>query len=196
MTYDTIEYCSTFLYADDTVLVANALDIADAHRSLQHNLDNVANWCKGNKLSINIKKTKSMIVGTRSMVKKHTLIPRLMISGKPLEYVFKYKYLGVIIDKLLPFNAYVNNTIRLVSHKKILLHKIRCYINENAAITIYKSMILPYIDYGDIFFMKSNSAQVQKLQSLQNRALKFCFISKPKVPTDMLHQSAQTYIRI
>ena len=67
---NTIEFCSTYLYADDTVLVANALTIADAHVRLQHDLDNVANWCKGNKLSINIKKNKSMIVGTRSMVKK------------------------------------------------------------------------------------------------------------------------------
>ena len=61
--------CNTFLYADDTVLVANAMSIYDAHVMLQNDLDNVAYWCKGNKLRINIKQ-KSMVVGTRSKVKK------------------------------------------------------------------------------------------------------------------------------
>ena len=49
---------------------------------LKSDLENLANWCKGNKLSIHIKKTKSMIVGTTSMVKKHAVIPKLKILNK------------------------------------------------------------------------------------------------------------------
>ena len=185
-----IQNSSPYLYADDTVLVANAPDIFDARSLLQNDLDNVANWCKGNKLSINIKKTKSMIISTRSMVKKHAAIPRLKILGYPLEYVFQYKYLGVTIDEILSFNAHLNNTIKLVSHKIFLLHKIKYYITEDAAIKIYKSMIIPYIDYGDIFYMKSNVTQVKKLQTLQNRALRICH-ARPNVPINILHQSAK-----
>ena len=188
---DAIINCNTYLYADDTVLVANALDIYDAHVQLQHDLNNVANWCKGNRLSINIKKTKSMIVGTRSMVKKHIAIPRLHILGKPIDYVHNYKYLGVITDEILSFNAHLKNTIKLVAHKNFLLHKLRYYITEDAAITIYKSMIMPYIDYGDVFFTNSNANQVKKLQTLQNRALRICYNARIYVPTDMLHQPSQ-----
>ena len=50
-----IEHCDTFLYADDTVLVVNAKSVHVAHRALQHDLQNIANWCKGNKLTLNIK---------------------------------------------------------------------------------------------------------------------------------------------
>ena len=187
---NVIQNCSSYLYADDTVIVANAPNILEARIQSQNDLDNLASWCKCNKLSINIKKTKSMVVGTRSMVKKHTAVPRLKISGTPLEYVFQYKYLGVTIDEILSFNAHLNNTIKLVAHKIFLLHKIKYYITENAAIKIYKSMIIPYIDYGDIFYLKSNAIQVKKLQTLQNRALRICY-DRPNVPTNMLHQSAQ-----
>ena len=45
---DIIKNCSTYLYANDTVFVANAANIYDAHVQLQPDLDNVANWCKGN----------------------------------------------------------------------------------------------------------------------------------------------------
>ena len=44
--------------ADDTVLVANSMDIFDARQMPQNDLYQVADWCKGNKLSINVKKKK------------------------------------------------------------------------------------------------------------------------------------------
>ena len=188
---NVIANCNIHLYADDTVLVYSAPDIYTAHLHLQNDLNNLANWCKGNKLSINIKKTKSMIVGTRSMVKKHPILPRLKIDGKTIDYVFQYKYLGVTLDEILSFHAHLNNTIKIVSHKKILLHKIRCYITEDAAVKIYKSMILPYVDYGDIFYMNANSGLVEKLQTLQNRALRICFTARLITPTQILHRSAQ-----
>ena len=83
---------------------------------LQSDLDNIANWCKGNKLSINIKKTKAMVIGTRSMVKKRNVVPRLRIGTKTIEYVFQYKYPGVTIDEILSFHTHLNNTIRIVAH--------------------------------------------------------------------------------
>ena len=122
------------------------------------------------------------------MVKKHVFIPRLKISGIPLDFVFQYKYLGETIDEILSFNAHVNNTIKLVSHTIFLLQKF--YITDNAAIKIYKSMILPYLDYGDIFFMNANSIQVKKLQTLKNCALTIGN-SIPNIPIDILHQAAQ-----
>ena len=67
---NVIGKCKMFLYAVNTILVANDPDIYTAHMHLQGDLDNIANWCKGNKLSINIKKTnKAMVIGTCSMVK-------------------------------------------------------------------------------------------------------------------------------
>ena len=180
-----------YLYADDTVMVSNASNLLMAHSQLQNDLNNVANWCKGNKLSINIKKTKGMLVGTRSMVKKVCTLPKLQIQDEPIDYVFQYKYLGITLDEILSFRAHLVNTIKLVAHKIQILSKIRCNIIEEAAIKIYKSMILPYLDYGDIFFINSNSKQIKKLQTLQNRALRICLSSKIYVPTNTIHQSVQ-----
>ena len=120
-----IKRCDIFLYADDTVLVTNEPDIYTAHMNLQRDLDNVANWCKGNRLSINIRKTKSMVIGTRSMVKRRNVIPRLKIDayGKTIDYFFQYKYLGVIVDETLSFHNHLKNTIKSVAHKVFLFHK-------------------------------------------------------------------------
>ena len=183
--------CKTFLYADDTVLVSNNLNIYDAHLHLQHDLENVANWCKGNKLSINVKKTKGTLLGTRSMVKNNQNLPKLKIQGLDIDYVFQYKYLGVTIDEILSFRAHLNNTIKLVAHKISILKKLRFYITEEAAVKIYKTMILPYMDYGDVFVINANAKQIKKLQTLQNKALRTCLNPHPETPVDMLHQSVQ-----
>ena len=110
-----IEKCSTFPYADDTVLVTSEPDIYTAHMNLQNDLNNVANWCKGNKWSINIKKTKSMVIGPRSMVKRRPVIPRLKMDNQTMDFVFQYKYLGIIIDETLSLQNHLKNTIKIVS---------------------------------------------------------------------------------
>ena len=127
---EVIEKCSTFPYANDTVLVTSEPDIYTAHMNLQNDLNNVANWCKGNKWSINIKETKSMVIGTRSMVKRRPVIPQLKIDNQTMDFVFQYKYLGIIINETLSLQNHLKNTIKIVSHKIFLLHKIRTYITK------------------------------------------------------------------
>ena len=108
-----------------------------------------------------------------------------------LNMFFQYKYLGATIDEILSFHHHLNNTIGLVAHKVYLLHKIRYCITEDAALKMYKTMILPYLDYGDIFFMNANSNQLNKLQTLQNRALRICLNTQLVTAIEMLHQSTQ-----
>ena len=52
----------SYLYADDTVLVESCIDIYTSYLNLQSDLDNIANWCKGNKLTINIKKKQGDVI--------------------------------------------------------------------------------------------------------------------------------------
>ena len=52
---NVIDKCKTFLYADDTVLVANDPDIYIVHMHRQSDLDNIANWCKDNKSNIKVR---------------------------------------------------------------------------------------------------------------------------------------------
>ena len=58
------------------------------------------------------------------------------------------------------------------------------YITEHAAIQICKTMIIPYLDYGDIIYHNLSNKLISKLPSLQDRALKICF--KPRIATPAL----------
>ena len=78
-----------------------------------------------------------------------------------------------------------------MSHKIYLLSKIRQFINERTALFIYKSMIAPIIDYGDIIYMGGTEDNLSKLQKLQNRGLRICLKIQHHIPIILLHQQAE-----
>ena len=75
------------------------------------------------------------------------------------------------IDQTLNFNLHMNQLIKTISYKLFLLQKLEDCITCKAAIQIYKSMVLPFFDYGDILYQGTKNKHLNKLQKLQNRAL-------------------------
>ena len=74
----------------------------------------------------------------------------LILNGEEIEFVNNFKYPGIILDSSLIFKNQTQNTIKTASHQMSLLNKRRNHITEAAATQIYKTMILPYFDYGDV----------------------------------------------
>ena len=101
-----LKLSKSYLYADDTVLVESCIEIYTSYLNLQSDLDNIANWCKGNTLTINIKKNKGMIFGSQNRLKSIAL-PNLTIDGKQLDNVNQYKYLGITLGSTLSFKYQV-----------------------------------------------------------------------------------------
>ena len=178
------------LYADDTVIYSSGENTVELEASLQPALNKFAKWCGCNKLTLNASKTKLMAFGTRQKVKRAKRA-QVKINGVPLEIVPSYKYLGVSLDSTLSFNYYVKSVVNMVAYKTSLLSKIRRYLTDTVALKIYKSMILPYFDYGDIIYNNSNQDGLDKLQRLQNRCLKICKKLDRRSNTKELHATAK-----
>ena len=161
------------LYADDTVIFVKGNDIHELHHSLQELLNIFSHWCKENKLSINTEKTKLVCFGTRQRVKKIKNL-KVQLLNTFIQQVPSYKYLGVILDVNLNFNLQIQQTINKVSHKLYILSKIRQFLTVKTSILIYKSMILPYFDYGDIIYMFASKSELSKLERMQERCINIC----------------------
>ena len=78
--------------------------------------------------------------------------------------------LGVTLDRGLNFELHLKNVYNLAAHKIYFLGKIRPY--------------LTYIDYGDILYHKIHKQAINKIQRLQNRALRICLKSPARTPSD------------
>ena len=120
-----------------------------------------------NKLTINLDKRKVMLFATKNMLKKAEFLD-ITVEGRSLQYVRQFNYLGVKLDSRLTFEMHAWECVRLVSHKIYLLLKIWSFVNKQQAITICKSKVFPYHEYGDIFLMGTHVKTRDMLQKLQN----------------------------
>ena len=115
----------------------------------------------------------------------------LTIENTNLERAVNYTYLGITLDEQLNYEQHAGNTIRRVSDKIYQLRKLRSFLNNKAALLVYKNMILPILEYGDVFFSSTILKTRKKLQTLQNQGLK-CALNKDRLfNTNLLHSEAK-----
>ncbi len=110
-----------------------------------------------------------MIFGTKNNL---TVKPDLNIyvGNAKIERVSAMKYLGVILDEHLTFDEHVNYIIAKASKKLGILHRAREFLNLNTKILLYKSLVLPHMDYCDLIYMCTTEHNLQRLQYIQNCA--------------------------
>ena len=181
-------HSNVLLYADDTVLFANHKDERIAQIWVQTDLELLSKWCNRNQLTINLAKTKLMLFGTRNMLKHCTKID-IEIDNQNLQYVKQFNYLGIKLEDTLTFELHAAETMRMVSYKLYLLSRVRKYITIGQSIAVYKSKVVPYFDYGDIFLSNISVKTVDKLQKLQNRALRICLARNGRSNVNDLHNT-------
>ena len=128
-----------------------------------------------------------MAFGSRSRVKK-TKNTKIYPNGDMLQKVPTFTYLGLNLDPTLNYNHHISSVLRTVLHKMVLLSKLKKYLNNNVALLIYKSMLLPYFDYADVIYHRSNSGDLDKLQRLQNRCLCICIGYDRYFSSDRAHK--------
>ena len=186
---DRIKHCKVALYADDTVLYTANRNFDNSVSHMQLDIDAIENWCKKNGIFINTDKTKVMVMGSKTALSK---LPDFDVNlgNVQLKHVSVYKYLGITIDCQLNYNLHVNKIIACVSGKLKQFHRMRSFLSTKAALLVYKSMVLPILEYGDIFLCATTVKNRKRLQVLQNKGLK-CALGLPAdACTDDLHAEA------
>ena len=179
-----IRKSKSIFYADDTVVFTHGKNIYEIEKSLQNDLDSLHSWFSDNGLFINLKKTIYTFYGSKSKLANVRDLS-LTIENTNLERAVNYTYLGITLDEQLSYEQHAGNTIRRVSDKIYQLHKLRSFLNNKAALLVYKNMILPILEYGDVFFAATTLKTRKKIQTLQNQGLK-CALKKDRL-FNLLH---------
>ena len=92
------------MYADDTSLCYQSHDMTRLNEAINSDLAKLDIWLKGNKLSLNVAKTHSMLISSKqkhnSILKGQNEDLKLKIRDNELEVVKKTKYLGLQLTVL------------------------------------------------------------------------------------------------
>ena len=84
----------------------------------------------------------------------------------------------------------VMSLYKVFSSKLKQFQRMRSFLNVKAAVLVYKSMLLPILEYGDVFLSAASAADRKKLQVLQNRGLRCALNKGIETSSDSLHTEA------
>ena len=89
------------MYADDTHRIYAGDCVDNLQLYLNQDLENVHNWLRENKLTLNTTKTEFMLIGSRQRLSTFTDSPTITINDNQVNQVTTTKSLGVTIDNTL-----------------------------------------------------------------------------------------------
>ena len=99
------------------------------------------------------------------------------ISLECKDYV---KYLGILIDNKLSWKPHIDLISTKISRTIGLIARLRHYIPANTLITLYKSLIQPYLFYGLCSWGQANKTNLSKLLLLQKKALRLIYFANQR----------------
>ena len=166
---DAVTKCKVILYADDTALIYSNKNKTIIEKTLNQDMANVKLWLDSNKLTLNVKKTKCMLIGNSQMLARTDSLD-LKVDGDKIEQVKEFKYLGVWIDQTMKFSTHINKIASKISSAIGIISKISHYLTEKHRKTLYNAMILPHFNYCSISWSTTDNKYLDILEKLQKRA--------------------------
>ena len=164
------------LFADDTALYCTASTAAELQLKLNEDLDLVNDWLTTHKLTLNVSKTKLMVIAGRQKLARVEEI-ELLVNENTIEQTDSFKYLGVKLNETMEWSDHVDY---IQAAKRLgLLKRVKHLLPVKSREIMYNTMIQPILDYGDIVWGdRFNQTQMDRLQVLQNKAAKI-ILNKP-----------------
>ena len=166
-----IKYSRVYHFADDT----NLLNISDSPKQMQKqvniDLKLLCNWLLANKISLNCSKTE-LIIFQRRGGNPDNFQFKIKLNGlilQPSEYI---KYLGVYIDSTLSGKYHCDMLRPKLSRACGMLSKARYYVPEKELVSLYYAIFSSHLSYGSQIWSQNSNSYLDKIISLQKRALR------------------------
>ena len=131
------------LFADVTVLTLTNSCLKLLNKNINFELIKIDKWLKLNKLSLNIDKTKFMVLTKQRLVRNFGI----RIRKTSIEQVNEIKYLGVIFNDNLSWKSHIQHVCSKLSSGSWALLKLRNYIDTTMLKTVYYALIYSYLQY-------------------------------------------------
>lgn len=161
-------------FADDTASLASSNDIDLIIGRLQLSLDLLKTFFTTWKLKLNSSKTEAILFT------RHRKLPerKLIIDGFKIPWSATVKYLGVILDSKINWTPHVNSLrikgARAFNALSPVLNR-RSTLSPYTKLKIYSTLIRPCITYACPVWSSTCQSNYNKLQVIQNKALKTAF---------------------
>ena len=177
------------IYTDDTSLALQSESISQLTAALNDDFGNLYLWLKGNKLSLNVAKTQSLLFSTKyrqAVMKEEAVTLAFDICNAPVELAENIKYLGVYIDKSLDWKKHIQEISKKISRSLGVIKYCKRFLPFDTLKYLYNSIVDPNFRYCCQVWSVAGASEINHLQKLQNRAARIITSSRYDAPSKML----------
>ena len=170
------------LFADDILIYCSGKKPTTLAVCLSEAATRLGTWLTERGLCINVNKTKAMLLPP-----KHQQCPAdisIRCCDATLSIVNEYKYLGVIIDSTLSWEAHVDSVVSKVAKKIGALRRAGNSLTQAARRQYYLSVIQSDLQYGtNAYWTTLTNARQNRLIRSSKRALRAVINAPTTTPT-------------
>ena len=159
------------MFADDTTLFASSNTPTNIEYALNKDLEQVSKWFQANKLRLNVKKTKFMVVYPRNMGDRFEHV-NIFIMGQHVEREANVKILGVTLNEELKWHQHMGGMIRNLRFQYRAFGRSIKYFDRDTRLIVYNSSLASRFNYADCIWDQCTLKEAKQLQSVQNMAVK------------------------
>ena len=155
-------------FADDTTVVTASHSEHDLYVTVNSELSLVDRWLKVNRLSLNIKKTKFMMI-TNNVTSRAF---RVKMRNRRIKSTNSIKFLGVMLDNKLRFDHHIAYITGKISRAIGVMNSVNHLIPFTQQKNIYYSFVYPHLTYCVAAWGKASSNIETRMQRIQRRAIR------------------------
>ena len=163
-----IENGHVTMYADDTSSSSSTESTNDIISEVIQNMRSLMDRLRANRLSLNT----LTLSGTSANILKIGELLAIRVDGYTIKRVRKAKYLGMIIDEKLTWENHIDHISLKIKRNIGIMRRMRDDIPKRSLILLYKTLVKPSFRYCNTTWGTCNSSLFDRLQALQNRAVR------------------------
>ncbi len=100
--------------------------------------------------------------------------PDPLFNGIPIDKTESHKHLGLTINKHFTWGEHIDSTIVKASKRLSLMNGAKLLLPRRSLCSLYKTMVLPIIEYCDVIYDNCTISNALALENTQRRAALIC----------------------
>lgn len=162
------------MFADDAAISYSNTNLIELNRMMSEDIFTLSHWFEANKLTLNLNKSKFMIIHPKQASKKFSF--NLQVNNIPIEQVDSFEYLGLTIQDNLHWNNQIAKISTKMSRIAGVMSRLGNSVNKKFLNSIYYAHIHSHLSYlSPIWGHSATDNQINALQVSQNNAIRSIF---------------------
>lgn len=200
-----IEQANIFTFADDTALVFHGKNWEEVVDVAQKGMSRVANWLQNNLLTLNTTKTKYIAFRiTQHSKPNDNMNLKLHSCSSPhnqlcicpeLQIVDRLKYLGVVIDQQLNWEAQISTLCGRLRKMIHVFKKLGRVADPESIKIIYLALCQSILNYCIVCWGSASKTSFLKIERAQRAVLKVAYRKPYRYETESLYRDTK-YLRV